>query len=136
MFTTKEKQELGEKGYANIGGTPKIPYFTPDGRKVMALPAMRTFADANGGGTRDANLDRGWLSSMPAELKPYCPHCDLWHDTEKQVTECGRKKNVLAVKWQKKAKKELAEEDSGRLNKLEDDMGEIKDLLKKLLEGK
>ncbi len=136
MFTTEEKQELAKKGYADIGGTPKIAYFTPDGRVIMALPAMRTYSDDNGGGTRDANLDKGWLTSMPTELKPYCPHCDLWHGTEGEVNECGRKKNVLAVKWQRKAKKELSQEDGGRLDKLEGDMGEIKDLLKKLLEGK
>ena len=136
MFTTEEKQQLQQKGYSNIGRTPKIAYYTPDGRKIMALPAMRTYADGNGGGLRDANFDKGWLPSMPTELKPYCPSCDLWHDTEEQVDECEQRKTALAIKWQKKAKKELAKEDSGRLDKLETDMGDIKSMLKQLLKEK
>ncbi len=131
-FTAEETKELGKQGYASIGRTPKIAYYTPDGRRVMALPDMRTYSNDNGGGVRDANFDRGWLADMPSELKPYCPHCDLWHDTEKGVTECGRNKKTADAKWQKKAKKELQKE-SGRLDKLEGDMGEIKDLLQKLL---
>ena len=135
-FTTEEKQELRNKGYVNIGGSTKKFYYTPDGRKVTALPNMRTYSDGNGGGTRDANLDKGWLLTMPAELKPYCPHCDLWHDTLEGVNQCGENKKNLDARWQKKAKKQLVKEDSGRLDKLEGDMGDIKGMLQKLLEVK
>ena len=100
----------------------------------MALPCMRTYSDGNGGGTRDANLDKGWLLQMPTELILYCTHCDLWHDTESEIAKCGQKKKASEAKYARIAKKETKGDD--RVEKLESEMSEIKDMLRQLLREK
>ncbi len=113
-------------------------YWTPDGRKLTLAPLMRGWVkrDAKGkeieSGIRDANLDKGYLLNKPIELKPYCPHCDQWHDTEKEIKECGRKRADFIKNVTRKAKKEVGLTGDGRLDKLEADMVEIKGLLLKL----
>jgi len=130
--TPKEKQAIAEQGYALLYGSPKQTYWTPDGRPIKALPDMRAYTDKNGGGTRDANLDRGWLLQKPTDLKPYCDHCGLWHDTQEGIDDCGEKIKAFTEMWDNKAKKEL--EPDERMDKLESEMGDIKELLVKLLE--
>ena len=117
----------------DIGGQPKQRYWTPDGREIWSMPDIHE----NALGFRDANLDRGWLTTKPTELKLYCPHCDRWHDTIKEVNQCGAKRKVLYAKHARLARKELkVTEPDERINKLESDMAEIKGLLKRLLEVK
>lgn len=116
----------------SIGGQPKSTYWTPDGRVIRAMPDIHEYLYKGENGLRDANLDKGWLLQKPSELKLYCPHCDYWHDTEGEIKGCKLKHTALIAKHTKKAKKELGGLD--RIDKLEKDMGEIKDLLKKLLE--
>lgn len=124
----------------DIGGQPKQTYWTPDGRPIRAMPDMHEWAkkDNKGvvieNGVRDANLDKGWLLSKPTELKLYCPHCDLWHNEKSEIIKCERSRSKLIAKHTKQAKKDLS--GNGRLNKLENDMDEIKNLLTKLLEAK
>jgi len=132
-FSLEEKVELEKQGYANIGRSPKQTYYTPDGREIKCLPNMREYRDGNGGGVRDANLDRGWLLIKPTELKLTCPYCDLWHDAKEEVTKCGDKKNAFDAKWKKQTEKEQGDD---RVDKLESQMGRIEGLLGKLLEGK
>lgn len=122
----------------DIGGQPKITYWTPDGRVIRSMPDMHEYSRTNGGGKvvesgiRDANLDRGWLLQKPNELKLYCLHCDQWHDTQKEITECGRKKKTFVAKSVREAKKN----GDDRISSLENDMTEIKSLLKQLIGSK
>ncbi len=127
------------KTSGDIGGIPRRKYWTPDGREIKAIPAMRTYVKRDASkkiiesGTRDANLDQGWLTSKPVNPLPYCSGCDRWHDTQELVNECIRRKEKLHFKFQKLAEKELKIEPD-RITKLEGDMNEIKNLLKKFLE--
>ena len=121
----------------NIGGQPKQIYWTPDGRQIRAMPDIHEYAlrDNKGvvisNGVRDANLDKGWLLQKPVELKPYCHQCDGWHDTKEEIRACELKYARLVAKHEEKAKKELGID---RIGKLEADMGELKNLMKQLLE--
>jgi len=135
----------------DIGGQPKQRYWTPDGRLIMALPDMREYSHTDragkviDSGIRDANYDKGWLGQKPTELKLYCSHCDLWHDTQAEIIKCQRRKKAFDDKWTKRSKKEHrqnGETNDGRISKLETDVGEIKsdlgdikNLLKKLING-
>jgi hypothetical protein len=140
MITETLKREIEAKGFGkvgDIGGQPKQKYWTPDGRMILAMPDMHEFVNrkTNLAGTRDANLDKGWLTSLPSVIKPYCPHCDKWHDTVKEVTVCGNKKKAFDLKYKKMAEKDLKQTDGNeRIDKLENDMSDIKSMLKKLLE--
>jgi hypothetical protein len=137
------KEELERSGFAktgDFGGQPKITYWTPDGRQIRTMMDIHEYArkDATGkvieSGLRDANLDRGWLTTKPVVLQKYCAGCDKWHPTDAEVKECIRKKTALIAKHAKLAKKELKQTDEGRLDKLESDMDEIKGMFKKLME--
>ena len=125
-----------EQGVVHMGGQPKQAYYTPDGRKIMAMPDMHTYEkrDKSGrvieAGVRDVNYDRGWLPTMPNVKKLYCPHCDRWHDEESQVVQCGEKKGAIV----KAAMRDVPTPEPDRIEKLESDMAEIKDMFKKLLE--
>ena len=141
----EQKAEIRERGYGfagYIGGAPKIQYWTPDGREVWLLPAMRQFIrrDANGNavgsGVRDANFDSGLLAQKPTVLKPYCPHCDKWHDTQEEIIECGKGKKIFITKHTRLGRKELKQDDNSRMDKLERDMVELKTMIKQLLGGK
>ncbi len=96
-LTEQQKQALENTGYGlggDIGGLERRTYYTPDGRRIRAIPGWRQFVrkDAAGkvidSGTRDANLGKGWLLEPPKELKLYCRHCDRWHDTEAAIEAC------------------------------------------------
>ena len=137
-LTVQEREVLRNNGFikaGDIGGQPKHTYWTPDGREIRALPDMHEYSlrDAGGktirSGVRDANLDKGWLLQKPTELKPYCPHCDAWHDNQEGIDVCGRKKSTFMAKCIKETK-----EEPDRLTKLESDMSELKGLLKQLME--
>lgn len=138
-----DKQQLEEQGFVqtgDIGGQPKHVYWTPDGRKIMAMLDLHEYIKRGKTdnvieqGVRDANLDKGWLTTKPDNLKPYCPHCDKWHDTEVDVIKCGEKKIIFITEWERKAQKELAKSGDNRIDKLEGELSEIKDMLRKLLE--
>ena len=127
-----------------FGGQPKQRYWTPDGRLIMMMPDMREFTrtDQAGkildSGIRDANYDKGWWHQKRTELKLYCPHCDLWHDTQQEITKCQRRKKAFDDKWSKRAKqenKQNGETNDDRLSKVESDIGEIKQLLRNLVKG-
>lgn len=140
----EEREQIKLKGYADIGGLKKNRYWTPDGREIIAVPSIRTYNKIKDGkiiesGTRDANLDKGWLTQKPTNPKHYCPHCDRWHDTKKQIEVCGTAKQAVTRKFEKIAqeekKKEGSEEDSLKLEvaALKSEMSEIKDMLRQLL---
>lgn len=145
--TAEDKLQIKQKGYADIGGLQKNHYWTPDGREVVAVPAMRTYNVIENGkviesGVRDANLDNGWFLQKPAILKPHCPHCDRWHDTQKEIDKCGVNKIAFNKKWDKLAQKMKADE-GGEVNSLKtevdglkEDVSQIKDMLLQLLKEK
>ena len=123
------------------GGAKKMRYWTPDGREKFAVPAMRTYRMTRSGaeGVRDANLDKGWLLQKPTELKPYCPHCDNWHDNQKEIDACGAKKKSFYEEYEAKARKMKGQEGGAvaeRVDKLESDISDIKSLLTQLLKQK
>ena len=127
---------MADQGIVFVGGQPKQAYWTPDGRKIMALPDIHSYEkrDARGrtieAGTRDINFDRGWLPQKPPILKPYCPHCDKWHDTLEEVNACGVKKGAIVAD----ALKNVPQPEPDRIEKLETDMTELKTMFKMMLE--
>ena len=110
--SAKEKEQIRKQGYASTGGIPRTTYWTPDGRKIEAISSMRGFnkkdknGDVIGSGTRDANLDKGWLLQPPQEPKPYCGGCDNWHDTDEDVIQCIANKEAKTQKWEDWARKQ------------------------------
>ena len=128
-----------------IGGQPKQRYWTPDGRLILAMPDIHGYGytDKNGQivekGQKDANLDRGWLLQPPTNPKLSCPHCDLWHDTKEEIFQCQKKKKAFDARWQRRAKKDnsVAEnaQVNSRIDKLENDLFDIKELLQKLVKA-
>lgn len=129
------------------GGPQKQMYYTPSGEEVWAIPGLRQWVrkDENGrvvaSGTRDANLDKGWTTTPPTELKLNCGACSYWHDTEDELVACKEKRDATARAWEKKASAQHARETatvdnsdtSDRLDKLEEGMDEIKTMLKQAL---
>ncbi len=140
MITQEDRKQIEERGYGitgDIGGIQKQLYYTPDGREVRSVPSLREWSqkDAKGNvtnGIRDANLDKGWSLQMPTGLKPYCSHCDKWHDTEKEIEQCGVRKKAFDAKYMRKAKKETGNGDE--VAELRKEIAEFKDMVKQLLE--
>jgi len=112
-------------------------YWTPDGREIVTMPSWREYQkrDAKGnqhGGIRDANLDKGWLLAPPQKPMVGCPHCDKWHETKKEVVECGVAKAKLTRKWDKWAKRNNKQTDTGDL---EAQIRELQALVGRLVNG-
>ena len=122
----------------DIGGIPRKTYYTPDGRVIATIPSIREFVrkDATGKiieqGTRDANLDRGWLTTKPETLKLYCKGCDRWHDTKAQVTACVNSQKRFIQESTLRAKKE----EVAKNKSLEDKVAELEAKITKLMEAK
>ncbi len=140
MITVEEKKQIKEKGYADIGGIQRKRYWTPDGREILSIPAIRTYVKMQNGkvvenGIRDANLDNGWLESKPDKLKPYCPYCGKWHNTQVQINECGKIKKKLQKKFDLIAEAERSKEQDLKteVDNLKSDVSEIKEMLHQLL---
>ena len=144
------RRQLESNGAAisgDIGGLKKKRYWTPDGREIMAVPAMRDFMRKKDGkviesGTRDANYDKGWLDHQPneTEIKLRCIYCDKWHDTEEEIKACAKKKKKFDEKYMKLAKKDAEKDNSDyeeRLAKLEEkvegSLSRIEEMLAKVL---
>ena len=101
-----------------FGGDAKKNYWTPDGRRLLLIPQMRQFVkkDAKGNviasGTRDANLDKGYLTHPPSESekKVFCQWCDTWHDTQVEVDACKVAYDKLEAHREAMARQELSNE--------------------------
>ena len=131
----------------DIGGLTKQRYWTPDGREMLAVPSIRTYVRIKegkqiGGGTRDANLDKGWLLQKPTRLKPHCSYCNKWHNNQKEIGECGNKKKSFNAEWEKKAKQMKRSESKEiddikqEFSELKSEMSDIKNMLAQLLNKK
>jgi len=122
----------------NIGGLPRKVYYTPDGKVIRGIPQIREYAkkDKDGKiietGTRDANLDHGWLLSPPTVLKISCIACSSWHDTKTEVRTCKAKQEQFIRQATVKAKSETVD----RTSELEKQVAELKAQLDKLMEVK
>lgn len=146
-LTPEQKQALEATGYLSTGmtgGLPLITYYTPDGRRIRAIPALREYVrkDAQGKvigqGTRDANLDKGWLLAPLATPKPHCPACDNWHDTRADVAKCMRKQKAFIKAAQQRAEAEEAQlraKAEAKNTDLEREVAELKAMVAKLLGG-
>ena len=121
----------------DIGGLRRTTYYTPDGRVMKAIPQIRGFVikDKDGKvietGTRDANLDRGWLSQMPQVKKLFCPYCDRWHDTQVEIEACKIQQDKMLERFAKQTKQEQVDETES----LRQQVTELKTIVEKLLEA-
>ena len=149
MAINSTKQEAARTGAAVSGvwgGPQKQRYYTPTGEEVYSIPSWREFNRKGPDGkileqgTRDANLDKGWSLSLPTELKVACSGCGKWHDTEEEVNACIETRSAQVARWQKEDDNARAEKNNadveGRLDKLEEGLSDIKDLLQQALGAK
>ena len=138
MKVTPAIDQIGYGLSGDIGGLPKNTYYTPDGRVIRAIAAMREYVVKDkdgkviGTGTRDANLDKGWLLTPPKELKPHCKTCDRWHDTLEEVEQCAQKQAEFIARVTRQAKDEQVDE----VASLKSQVAELKALVSKLIGGK
>jgi len=132
--TAKEKKDIKRQGFAYTGGIPRQLYWTPDGREIQAIPSMREYnrkdeeGNVIGTGTRDANLDKGWLLSPPKDPKFYCAGCDKWHDTEEEVVKCIAEREEKTNKWNEWARKEKEGESMAQGKEIEELHTEVYEL--------
>ena len=138
--------QLEAAGYyfsAPTGGQPRKTYYTPDGRKIRAIPSMREYQMKHEDGTmetgeRDANYDKGWLDQMPTVLKLYCKHCDKWHDTEKEIEDCGLKHKKLET-WGLQMARKMHPKDfeaADKIASLEDQISRLTKLVEAMSDRK
>ena len=138
MKVTTAIKKIGYGLSGDIGGLPRKTYYTPDGREIKAIPSLREYAkkDKKGEiierGTRDANLDKGWLETIPQELKLYCAGCDMWHDTQEEVDACMEKKD----KRIKELGGKLIKQETDDIDTLKKEVAELRELLQKALGDK
>ena len=133
-----EASGYGKSG--DIGGLPRQTYYTPDGRTIRAIPSLRAYVKKKDGkvietGTRDANYDKGWLPIMPTELKPHCPHCGEWHDTQEEIDACAIEAEKR-TKWGDKLARKYKKQESDDITGLKSEIDELKEMVKKLTEAK
>ena len=127
------------KATGQIGGQPKQRYYTPDGSVIFAMPDIHEYSQVSNGkiiaqGLRDANLDRGWLTTAPERLQFYCPGCDKWHPTQQQLNACIKRKKSLAKKWERAAKLDLPKDFSTEITGMKSEMNELKSMFSQVLE--
>jgi len=141
MPTNRTKQSAQRTGIAVSpiwGGQNEQKYYKPTGEVVFTSPSLRGNPGAH---QRDANLDRGWSLTPPADPKVACAGCNKWHDTHELVDACIDRHEKQRTRWQKEddairdEKKGLADQADfeGRLDKLEEGLSDIKTLLQDAL---
>lgn len=137
-----ESGGYGFNGY--IGGLPKVTYYTPDGRMIKAIAQIRGYVkrDKDGNvietGSRDANLDKGWLPYKPQILKPFCSGCNEWHDTLGEIEECKAIQSARVAKAEVHARAEMFKESQDKdikIDALEKQVNELKEMMQKFMEA-
>jgi len=91
--------------------TPRIRYYTPDGREQLKIPQHRERQD---GVIYDVFIAQGYTLTPPVNPKPYCSGCDRWHNTQEEVDACVAKKEKFAETMQRRAEQDLAKEQKGK----------------------
>ena len=151
IVTEKEAKEQIKGGAefsatSATGGAQKQAYWTPDGRRLVLVPQIRQFVKKNdkneviASGTRDANLDKGYLTHSPSESerKVFCRWCDTWHDTQVQVDACKVVYDKLQAHREAIAKQELANEvveKDREIDSLTNRVAQLEKLIKEKLGG-
>jgi len=134
-----ESNQFGFNGY--IGGIRKVAYWTPDGRCLRAVPNIREYVikDKDGkvieSGSRDANLDKGWLLQKPQVLKLFCQTCDGWHDTPAEIKKCEKVQKAKLAVFERRANAEMGknmQDKDFRINALEGQIAELKEMMSRL----
>jgi hypothetical protein len=115
-ITNAIRRQLDSQGSALTGvwgGPKKQRYYTPSGDEVWAIPSIREWVsrDENGQivdqGTRDSNLDKGWLLTPPTDLMLHCGGCDKWHEAQADVDKCVEAKALVSKQWETRARKQM-----------------------------
>lgn len=137
MKVTPAIESSGYGISGEIGGLPRQTYYTPDGRTIRAIPSLREYVKKDNGkvvetGTRDANYDKGWLPTMPTELKPHCPHCGEWHDNEEEIDACAIRIKKQ-TEWGDRIAKKFKKQESDDITGLKKEVAELKEMLEKAL---
>ena len=138
MKITQAIERAGFGVSGDIGGLPRTTYYTPDGRIIRAIPNIREYTvknkdgDVIHSGTRDANLDKGWLLSSPSTPKLFCRTCDGWHDTQEEIKACGVERTRFINVMEVKAK----QEETDKTASLEQKVAELTAMVEKLMEDK
>lgn len=142
----KSIEAVGYGISGDIGGIQKNKYYTPDGRVILMPPNIREFVikDKDGKairhGTRDANLDKGWLIQKPTVLKLYCKGCDRWHDTQGEINACIKKQKAYLDRMEKwarnKLRKDNKDEKDAQITNLEKQVNDLKKLIDGLVATK
>ena len=120
---------------APTGGARKQVYWRPDGIRVIAVPNIREFVikDDKGSvvssGQRDANLDKGWLTTSPLNPKLHCQWCDTWHDTPAEVAACKKQYEQDKARREAAAKREFNKESKQK----DDRIAELESKLNKVM---
>ncbi len=134
----KEKQlAQQEAGVIPIsGGMPRVTYYAPDGTSESLIPNYISGVDLKTKTkvTYDRNILGGLSLTPPTVLKPHCDGCQKWHNTQKEVDACIKKRKADTLKWDKKMAKQFPKEGgemSDRMDKLE---GMFEKILEKLNE--
>lgn len=140
MKVTKTVEAVGYGISGDIGGIPRQTYYTPDGRTVQAIPSIREYVKREDDkvietGTRDANYDKGWLPTMPTELKPHCSHCGEWHDNQEEIDACAVRIKKR-TEWGNRLARKYRKEEHEDIVSLKSEIDELKEMVKKLTEVK
>ena len=128
------RQELQSQGFASAGvwGGPKaVRYYAPDGSVRDSIPSHLTDREGN---KYDRMILQGYSLTPPENPKLHCDGCGKWHDTIEEVKSCVKLKKAEAVKWERKASQLLNK--GSDVKKLQDEVSELKNLVKQLLEKK
>ncbi len=116
------------------GGPETKTYYTPDGRVVHKVPSMVEYSVRQEDGTmktgqRDRNYDYGLLETPPATPKLHCSHCDKWHDTEDEISECEKHQQEVVERGNK-----MLGENKDRVSLLEEKVDAMMSAQEKILE--
>ena len=135
MTSKKEiKQQLKTQGYASAGvwgGPQKITYYAPDGSVSEAIPGYLSDRE---GVKYDRMLLQGYSLTPPEHPKPHCAGCGAWHDTIEEVKSCIKQRKAQAAKWERWASRNRGKGESVEIKELKDEVGELKKLMKQLLD--
>ena len=121
------------------GGAKKQMYYTPSGDEIWAATSIREWIkqDEHGQttdwGTRDSNLDKGWLLAPPAVPILHCKGCDKSHDTQADVDKCIETKARGARQWEARAKGESGGGSAAEVAALTNQVEELKAMVAQLI---
>jgi hypothetical protein len=144
-ITNTNSRQLDSQGSSLTGvwgGPQKQRYYTPSGDEIYAIPSIREWVQSDdkgqvvSQGTRDSNLDKGWLLAPPTVLQLHCRGCDKWHDTQVEVDKCVEEKKRVAQKWETRVMKQNSSGSGDEVAALTSQVEELKLMVSQLLGAK